>query len=109
MNMSRSRDPAITSATFRLSQKSRRTIPNRRLHGVSYGRCKPVLFRLCITRFHYYVSPVTTLCAPLQRVYVTKLLRSFQPEAVITVVWNYIWATAAAYAERARLPLHLIV
>ena len=31
------------------------------------------------------------------------------PEAVITVVWGYAWATAAAYAEQAGLPLHLII
>jgi hypothetical protein len=83
--------------------------PDRRLRDVSYGQCKPVLSRLSRTRFHDYISPVTTLCAPLQRTYLTKLLGSFRPEAVITVVWGYVWATAAAYAERAGLPLHLIV
>jgi hypothetical protein len=85
------------------------SIPDRRLPGVKYSRCKPVLFRLSITRFHDYVSPLITLCAPSQRIYLTKLLHSFQPDAVITVVWGYVWATAAAYAERARLPLHLVV
>jgi glycosyltransferase involved in cell wall biosynthesis len=83
--------------------------PDRRLRGVSYCQCKPMLSRLSRTRFRNYVSPYITLCAPLQRNYLTKLLRNFQPEAVITVVWGYTWATAAAYAERARLPLHLIV
>lgn len=85
------------------------SIPDRRLRGVNYGQCKPVLSRLSRTRFHDYISPFTTRCAPLQRTYLTKLLRSFRPEAVITVVWGYTWATAAAYAERARLPLHLII
>jgi hypothetical protein len=50
-----------------------------------------------------------TLCAPMERIRPAKLLQSFEPEAVITVVWGYTWATAAAYAERAGLPLHLIV
>jgi hypothetical protein len=36
-------------------------------------------------------------------------VRSFRPEAVLTVVWGYVWAAAAAYAERAKLPLHLVV
>jgi glycosyltransferase involved in cell wall biosynthesis len=85
------------------------SVPNRRLRGVKYGQCKPMLTRLSGTRLHYYISPFMTLCAPLRRTRLTKLLRRFQPEAVITVVWGYTWATAAAYAERARLPLHLIV
>src|SRR6202008_1363386 len=32
-----------------------------------------------------------------------------RPEAVMTMVWGYGWGGAAAYAERAGLPLHLIV
>ena len=83
--------------------------PDRRISGVPYSRCKPLLSRLSRTRFRYYVSPFITLCSPLQRTYLTRLLRSFQPEAVVTVVWGRSWVTAAAYAERAGLPLHLIV
>jgi hypothetical protein len=83
--------------------------PDRRLRDVRYGRCKPVLSRLARTRFHRYISPFITSYAPVPRIRLTRLLRSFRPEAIITVVWGYTWATAAAYAERARLPLHLIV
>jgi hypothetical protein len=85
------------------------SIPDRRISGIRYDQCKPVLFRLSKTRFRYYISPFVTLCAPLQLGGLTELLRSFRPEAVITVVWGYTWATAAAYAERAKLPLHLII
>src|SRR5262245_34852816 len=83
--------------------------PNRRVRGVEYHQRRPVLSRLSRTRFHNYVSPFITLYAPLQSCYLTKVLGGFQPEAVITVVWGYTWATAASYAERARLPLHLII
>ena len=83
--------------------------PDRRLRGVDYGQRKPLLSRLTRTRFHCYISPITTLCAPLQPIRLSKLLRDFQPKAVMTVVWGYTWVTAAAYAERAGLPLHLIV
>src|SRR5207302_7437461 len=38
-----------------------------------------------------------------------RLVRNFRPEAVMTMVYGYAWATAATYAERAGLPLHLIV
>jgi glycosyltransferase involved in cell wall biosynthesis len=77
---------------------------DRRLRGVFYGQCRPMLSRLSSR-----TRPLITLYAPMPRIRLTKLLRSFQPEAVITVVSGYAWATAAAYAERARLPLHLIV
>jgi hypothetical protein len=77
---------------------------DRRLRGVSYGQCRPMLSRLSSR-----ARPLITLWAPMPRIRLTRLLRSFQPEAVITVVWGYAWATAAAYAERAGLPLHLIV
>jgi hypothetical protein len=63
------------------------SIPNRRIAGVAYSQCKPVLAGLSRTRFHYYISPFITLCATMPRTRLTKLLRSLQPEAVITVVW----------------------
>ena len=40
---------------------------------------------------------------------VRALLDSFSPQAVLTVAHGYTWLTAARYAERAGLPLHLIV
>jgi glycosyltransferase involved in cell wall biosynthesis len=85
------------------------SIPDRRISGVPYSRCKPMLSRLPSARVRSYISPLITLCAPMERTRLAKLLESFEPEAVITVVWGYTWATAAAYAERAGLPLHLIV
>jgi glycosyltransferase involved in cell wall biosynthesis len=38
-----------------------------------------------------------------------RLLGDFQPEAVLTVAHGYSWLTAAAFAEKCRLPLHLIL
>src|SRR6516225_6140326 len=32
------------------------SIPDRRISGVPYSRCKPVLSRLSRTRFHHYIS-----------------------------------------------------
>jgi glycosyltransferase involved in cell wall biosynthesis len=40
---------------------------------------------------------------------VSRLTKSFQPEAVLTVTHGYSWLTAATFAERNRLPLHLIL
>ena len=40
---------------------------------------------------------------------VLRLTRDFHPEAVLTVTHGYSWLTAAAFAERNQLPLHLIL
>ena len=83
--------------------------PDSRLAGCEYRELKTGLSRLLWTRFHYYVSPIATLGAPIFRHRIPKILGGFRPEAVITVVHGYSWATAAAYAEQHKLPLHLIL
>jgi glycosyltransferase involved in cell wall biosynthesis len=85
------------------------SIPTRRIAGVTYHQFKLVWARLLYTRLHRYLSPLTTFYAPLRADALERLVRNFRPEAVMTMVWNYAWGTAAAYAERAGLPLHLIV
>lgn len=82
--------------------------PARRIYGITYHQCKPSWARLRRTRFSPYLSPVATLFSPLRGNRIPSLVRSFVPEAVITVVWGYAWVAAAAYAQHAGLPLHLI-
>src|SRR5215467_5796572 len=83
--------------------------PDRRITGVTYHQFKLVWSRLLRTRLHQYLSPPTTFYMPLRASALDRLVRNFRPEAVMTVVYDYAWATAAAYAERAGLPLHLIL
>jgi hypothetical protein len=83
--------------------------PNRRIDGVTYHQLKLAWARLLGTRLHRYLSPLTTFYTPLRAGALEGLARNFRPEAVMTMVCDYAWGTAAAYAERARLPLHLIV
>lgn len=83
--------------------------PNRRIPGVTYHQFSLVWARLLATRLHTYLSPLTTFYMPLRAGALERLVRNFRPEAVMTMVWDYAWAAAAAYAERAGLPLHLIV
>jgi glycosyltransferase involved in cell wall biosynthesis len=83
--------------------------PNRRLTGVTYHQLKLVWSRLLRTRLHRYLSPLATFYAPLRANALERLVQNFRPEAVMTMVWDYAWGAAAAYAERAGLPLHLIV
>jgi hypothetical protein len=88
------------------SRKSNLTL---QLSGVQYHGYKQVWSRLLQTRFHSYASSAATLCAPMRGRPVPDFVLSFRPQAVFTVVWGYVWAAAAAYAERANLPLHLVV
>jgi glycosyltransferase involved in cell wall biosynthesis len=83
--------------------------PYRRIAGVTYHQLKLVWSRLLRTRLNRYLSPLATFYAPLRANALERLVRNFRPEAVMTMVWDYAWGTAAAYAKRARLPLHLIV
>jgi glycosyltransferase involved in cell wall biosynthesis len=83
--------------------------PDRRLDGCEYRVLNTGLSRLLWTRFGYYLSPTTTLAAPVLRHRIPKILGGFRPEALITVVHGYSWAAAAAYAGQHQLPLHLIL
>jgi glycosyltransferase involved in cell wall biosynthesis len=87
------------------------SMPNRRIAGVTYHQFKlnPVWARLLRTRLHRFLSLPTAFYMPLRASALERVVRNFQPEAVMTMVWGYAWGTAAAYAERAGLPLHLIV
>lgn len=83
--------------------------PDRRIAGVTYLQFKLVWARLLSTRLDRYLSPLATFYSPFRANALERLVRDFRPEAVITMLWNYAWGTAAAYAERTKLPLHLIV
>jgi glycosyltransferase involved in cell wall biosynthesis len=85
--------------------------PNRRIVEVNYERLERarVWARLLGTRLNRYLSPLTTAYTPLRAGALARLVRDFRPEAVMTLVCGYAWGTAAAYAERAGLPLHIIV
>jgi glycosyltransferase involved in cell wall biosynthesis len=85
------------------------SIPNRRITGVTHHQLKLPWARSLRTRLSRYLSPLTTLHMPLRAGALERLVRDFRPEAVMTMVWGYAWGTAAAYAERTGLPLHLIV
>ena len=83
--------------------------PDLRIADVEYHHSKELWSRLLQTRFHSIASFGATLCAPVHGGRLLDVVRKFRPEAVLTVVWGYAWPAAAAYAERANLPLHLIV
>ena len=83
--------------------------PDRRITGVTYHQLKLVWSRLLRTRLHRYLSLPTMFYMPFRANALERLVRNIRPEAVMTMVYGYAWASAAAYAARAGLPLHLIV
>ena len=81
-----------------------RRLPGVRHHTLAIGRR-----RLLHSRLHAWYSRWLLARAGRRVMKVRALLDSFSPQAVLTVAHGYTWLTAARYAERAGLPLYLIV
>ena len=80
----------------------------RRLPEVRYESVKVRGERLMRTRFVRHYSSFQFMWSPRREKQIDALLGSFQPEAVLTVAHACLWRTAAAFAGRRQLPLHLI-
>jgi glycosyltransferase involved in cell wall biosynthesis len=85
-----------------------RSDPGLRLLGVQYKRLWAPLRRGLWTRYGDWFAAAHTLLASVLLQPVPGYIREFQPEAVLTIPWQYSWLVAAAHARRAGLPLHLI-
>ena len=83
--------------------------PDRRIPNVQYRTINSSLSRLLRNRFSHYLWPLSLARVYLSSRSISRIARSFQPQAVITVVVGHAWEVAASYATRADLPLHLIV
>lgn len=86
-----------------------RSLAARRLAGVPYRELPMGRERWLRTRFRRWVAAGFTLRASGLGARLERLLGEFAPEAVLTVAHGFSWLTAAAFAERRQLPLHLIV
>jgi Glycosyltransferase Family 4 len=82
---------------------------DRRIPNVQYRAIKSSLSRLLKNRFSRYLWPLTLARAHLSSRSISRIVRRYRPQAVITVVVGHAWEAAASYASRAGLPLHLIV
>lgn len=80
----------------------------RRLAAVRYQRLAVANRRLLHTRFAPWYSAWLTVTAAQRSAKIAALLQGFQPDAVLTVAHGYAWITAARFAQRHRVPLHLI-
>lgn len=85
-----------------------RSLPERRLPGVSFAELQVGNRRLLHTRFaHWYGAWLMRMAGSLVG-QVAPLLDGFRPEAVLTVTHGFSWLTAARFAVQNELPLHLI-
>ena len=86
-----------------------RSAASRRLQNIKYVPFWIGWPRLLNSRFTRIYGSFVVRCAPKLHRKVSQLTSAFQPETVLTVAHGYSWLTAAAFAERNRLPLHLIL
>ena len=86
----------------------RNSLPERRLADVNYRTAMVGWPRPLYTRFSRCAVLAYSFAARLRASAVRKILGDFQPEAVLSVTHEFLWLTAARYAERAALPLHLV-
>ena len=82
---------------------------DRRLTAVTHTTLPVGRSRWLHSRFHDTYAAWLTRRAPARLGRLAQQLGAFAPEAVLTVVHGYSWLTAAAFAEREHLPLHLII
>ena len=85
------------------------SLPDRRLPGITYKTLQIGYNRLLNSRLHHWYSLWLSLRATVRAEAALPLIGGFKPDAVLTVAHGYSWVTAAEFARRHRLPLHLIV
>ena len=83
---------------------SSKSLSNVRYETLAVGRS-----RLLHSRFAKVYAAHLQLTARLRARTVNTLVKTFHPEAILTVAHGFSWVTAAAVAESLRIPLHLIV
>ena len=92
-----------------VEQNPQPSMPERKLPNVRYEQMHPLGIHGATTRLHRLAALWLLLTAARRVDQVQRSLRDFQPDAVLTVAHGYSWLTAAAFARRKNLPLHLIV
>ena len=83
--------------------------PEKRLPDVTYQTLSVGYERLLRSRFVFLYTSYLFLTAKWKSHQFTNLVKTFQPEAILTVAHGLSWITAAELAKKHNLPLHLIV
>jgi glycosyltransferase involved in cell wall biosynthesis len=80
-----------------------------RLPGVEYFYSPIGNSRLLNSRFHVGYASFLSVTAGTRARYVRKQCSGFCPDAVLTVAHGFGWLTAASFARKLKVPLHLVV
>lgn len=83
--------------------------PQNRLPDVDYQTLSVGYQRLLSSRFISFYTSYLFLTAKWRSRQLTDLVKTFKPEAILTVAHGFSWITAAELAKRQSLPLHLII
>lgn len=97
------------SSRLRIVEGYRTSCAGKRLSGAAYDSVHIAADRLLYSRFKTAYSRWLSVAAAGRARRVPAALGGFKPEAVLTVTVGYLWQTAAEYARRENLPLHLIM
>ena len=81
----------------------------KRLSEIEYGVLEIGNTRLINSRFNRLYSSYLYLTAKNKAERLTEIIKTFKPEAILTVAHGYSWLTAAEIAKKYQLPLHFIV
>jgi len=82
---------------------------NKRLPQVAYNSISVGIKRLLNSRFVFLYTSFLLLTAKWRSHQLNNLIKTFKPEAILTVAHGLSWITAAELARKHDLPLHLIV
>jgi hypothetical protein len=86
----------------------RDSMSDRRLKGVEYKKLWSGWSRPLNTRFSRWANAAYTFGATCRAGAVSRVLDHFQPDVILTVSHDFLWITAARYAQSRAVPLHLI-
>jgi len=82
---------------------------DKRLPQVAYNSVSVGIKRLLNSRFVFLYTSFLLLTAKWRSHQLKKLIKTFKPEAILTVAHGLSWITAAELARKYNLPLHLII
>ena len=83
--------------------------PENRLPGVAYDEMDFGWPRLFLTRYAETYSRFLLWRAPHWKHKVRRIIRDFQPQAILTVAHRHAWILADLVAQEHQIPLHLVV
>ena len=84
--------------------------PKERLKGVPYHiRISKLINRLRSTRFARWIIPVQVLRESMLTRKQLRIIRDFQPDAILTVTFGLMWLKAFRVSRKFHIPLHVIL